>query len=129
MTTERPDLYAILGVAPDATQAEISHAYRSLLRQHHPDTRAPIDEPQDAVSDQALQHVLAAYAVLRDPTRRADYDREVRSLTRPVARRSQQPPNRHSTHRQPPIVAGPVRWHRAPDPPTHSETPRSERDP
>src|SRR4030095_13045867 len=41
MTTERPDLYAILGLAPSATQAEISHAYRSLLRQHHPDTRAP----------------------------------------------------------------------------------------
>lgn len=117
MTTERPDLYTILGVAPSATQAEISHAYRSLLRQHHPDTRTPIDEPQDAVSDQSLQQVLGAYAVLRDPTRRADYDREVLSHIHPVARRPQQPPNRYGTYRQPPIVAGPVHWHRAPDPP------------
>src|SRR4029453_16956315 len=116
MTTERPDLYAILGLAPSATQAEISHAYRSLLRQHHPDTRAPVDEPQDAVSDQALQQVLAAYAVLRDPTRRAEYDREVWSRT-PPARRPQQPPKRYGTPRRPPIAAGPVLWHRAPDPP------------
>ena len=117
MTIERPDLYAILGVAPSTTQAEISHAYRALLRRHHPDTRTPIDEPQDAVSNQALQHVLATYAVLRDPTRRADYDREVWSPTHPAARRPQQPTNRHVTHRQPPIIAGPVRWHCAPDPP------------
>jgi hypothetical protein len=55
--------------------------------------------------------------VLRDPTRRADYDREVRSHTHPVAQPPQQPPNRYGTHRQPPIVAGPVYWHRAPDPP------------
>ena len=41
MTTKRIDLYAILGVPPDATLAEIGHAYRSLLRRHHPDTRAP----------------------------------------------------------------------------------------
>jgi curved DNA-binding protein CbpA len=116
MSIERPDLYAILGVAPNATQAEISHAYRTLLRQHHPDTRTPLDERHHVVSDQALQHVLAAYAVLRDPTRRADYDREVWSHTHPVTRRPQQAPNRPGTHRQPPIVAGPVRWHRAPDP-------------
>jgi hypothetical protein len=38
MTTERPDLYAILGITPHATQAEISHAYRALLRRH---TRIP----------------------------------------------------------------------------------------
>jgi len=118
MTIERPDLYAILGVAPSASQAEISHAYRALLRQHHPDTRTPIDEPQDAVADQALQHVLAAYAVLQDPTSRADYDRELRSRTHPAARRPLQPTNRHGTHRQPPIIAGPVLWCRSPDLPS-----------
>lgn len=118
MTTEQPDLYAILGVASNATQTEISHAYRSLVRRHHPDTRAPADAPQDAVADQALQQVLAAYAVLRDPTRRADYDSYVWSHAHPVARRPRQPPDRTGTYRRPPIVAGPVHWHRAPDPPT-----------
>jgi curved DNA-binding protein CbpA len=109
MTTRLPDLYAILGVAPEATQAEIGHAYRALLRRHHPDTRDPADGPPDAQSDDALQQVLAAYTILRSPTRRAEYDRQVR-------RRSPSAPppaaNVYRPYRQPPIVAGPVRWHR-----------------
>jgi len=72
MTTERADLYATLGVRPSATQAEISHAYRALLRRYHPDTR-PDDESQNATSDAALQHVLAAYTVLSDPATRQRY--------------------------------------------------------
>jgi preprotein translocase subunit Sec63 len=73
MTTQPTDLYAILGLNRHATQAQISHAYRSLLRRYHPDTRTtPGDPSQDAVSDAALQQVLTAYAVLRDPGRRAD---------------------------------------------------------
>jgi curved DNA-binding protein CbpA len=117
MTTERANLYAILGVSPHATQAEISHAYRALLRQHHPDTRGPADEPQNALSDAALQQVLAAYTMLGDPARRADYDRELRSRSRPPPRRPQQAPHKHGGYHQPPIVAGPVRWHRGTDSP------------
>ena len=41
--------------------ATASHAYRTLLRQHHPDTRAPSNDPQDTADDQARQQVLAAY--------------------------------------------------------------------
>ena len=41
MTNKPPDPHAILGVLPTATHAEITHAYRTLLRQHHLDTRAP----------------------------------------------------------------------------------------
>jgi curved DNA-binding protein CbpA len=119
--TKRPDLYAILGVPPSATQAEISHAYRALLRRHHPDTRDPHDELQRAVSDAALQQVLAAYTVLHDPDRRAAYDQEneppAPPPARPARRRSQHAPNRHGEYGQQPIIAGPVRWHRARHPP------------
>jgi DnaJ-class molecular chaperone len=107
--TTRPDLYAVLGVPPSATQAEISHAYRALLRRHHPDTRAPDDG-----SDAALQQVLAAYAVLHDPARRADYDRQTRARAPDPRRGGHQPAKGHGGYDQPPIVAGPVRWHRAP---------------
>ena len=67
MTTERIDLYAILGLTRDATQAQISAAYRTLLRRYHPDTRTPADTCRDTMSDAALQQVLTAYAVLREP--------------------------------------------------------------
>ncbi len=110
MTISRPDLYTILGVPPSATQAQISRAYRALLRRHHPDTRTPGDESDGDLSDTALQQALAAYSVLHDPVRRADYDRQAMPA-RP------RPPQRLNTDRarsQPPIIAGPVRWHPAP---------------
>jgi len=119
MTTKRPDIYTILGVPPDASPAQISHAYRALLRRHHPDTRTtPDDQSQNAAADTTLQQVLAAYAVLHDPARRADYDREARPRRHPAPRAAQQPPNHERAYGQPPLVAGPVRWDRAPDPPS-----------
>ena len=115
MATPRPDLYAILEVHPNATQAEIGYAYRSLLRRHHPDTRALADAAQGALADATLQRVLAAYRVLGDPSRRADYDQHVRPPTRPASQ--PQPPRTttpgYHTDGQPPLVAGPVRWHHA----------------
>jgi hypothetical protein len=104
MTTERPDLYAILGATPTA-----------LLRRH-PDTRAPADQSHGALSDAALQQVLAAYAMLRDPA--AEPTTTGKSGSAHI-----QHPSDHSSadkygaHGQPPITAGPVRWHRTPDPP------------
>jgi curved DNA-binding protein CbpA len=105
MTTQFGDYYATLGISRDATQAEISHAYRALLRLHHPDTRAPADDCELIGSDAALQDVLAAYAVLRDPVRRAAYDRAWRGRPRPAKQRDM------NVSSQPPIIAGPVRWH------------------
>ncbi len=114
MTTEHTDFYAILGVEPSATQVEISCAYRTLLRRHHPDTRSTGDQPQSARSDAALQHVIAAYAVLHDPLRRAEYDRTATSRAHPTGHRRQQAPDHHGRYGRPPIVAGPVRWHPTP---------------
>ena len=109
MTIERPHLYAILGVPRGASQAEISHAYRTLLRRHHPDTRTPHDQSQAAASDTTLQQILAAYTVLHDPARRADYDRATTPQVDQSNRRPQQVSSRDAS--QPPIIAGPVTWH------------------
>ena len=73
MVRQNPDPYLVLGVSPTATQAEITHAYRTRLRAHHPDTR---HTPSPQAADEHLRQVLAAYALLRDPARRTDYDRE-----------------------------------------------------
>jgi len=121
MTHEPSDLYAVLGVLPTATQTEISHAYRALLRKHHPDTRTRMIDGLETDPDDALRQVIAAYAVLRDTTRRAEYDRASSRHTRAVPSPVQHASADHRPNRQPPIVVGPVRWHRNPGPPAAAQ--------
>jgi len=111
MTTEPTDLYAILGLTPDATQAQIGAAYRTLLRRYHPDTRTLAETSDDAISDAALQHVLTAYTVLHDPARRFTYDQQTTPRTAPS--RTPAPRIRLSQIHpfdNPPLRAGPVHW-------------------
>lgn len=125
--TGRPDLYAVLGVAPDATQEQIRRAYRSLVRRHHPDTRGAGGDAAGAGAaegDRALQLAIGAYAVLGDPQARADYDRSrsgsradgsargVRVEVRRRERREGADDGRAAGVTRPAIRVGPVRWHR-----------------
>ncbi|TCO42512.1 DnaJ-like protein [Kribbella antiqua] len=114
------DPYAILGVTVAASDDDLDHAFRGLVRQLHPDTRTPADSDADADADadQRLQQILTAYATLRDPIRRAAYDR---TRTRPAT--SSPPPRVHAARRtsttprvEPAIRVGPVRW----QPPTQT---------
>ena len=70
MTTQHPDYYALLGVEPDATMAQIKKAYRKLARQHHPDTN-----PGDPQAAARFREITEAYDTLTDPERREAYDR------------------------------------------------------
>jgi molecular chaperone DnaJ len=63
------DLYAVLGVANDADGKTISRAYRKLARELHPDTH-----PDDPDAADRFKEVTAAYDVIGDPTKRAEYD-------------------------------------------------------
>ncbi|WP_299442546.1 J domain-containing protein [uncultured Phycicoccus sp.] len=111
MTTDRSDPYAVLGLTAHATQEEVRRAYLALLRQHHPDVRRPGDPTDDAVSDATLQQAIAAYLVLGDPASRARFDRRTTASTaapRVRIRVTRPTPGRAD---QPPILAGPVRWH------------------
>lgn len=60
------DLYAVLGVAPDATPDEIKRAYRRRARESHPDAGGDEEE---------FKAVTHAHKVLSDPQSRARYDR------------------------------------------------------
>jgi molecular chaperone DnaJ len=68
------DYYLALGVAKDASAAEIKKAYRKLARELHPDKN-----PGDAKSEARFKEVSEAYDVLSDDTKRKEYD-EARSL-------------------------------------------------
>ncbi|HEY0350897.1 MAG TPA: DnaJ domain-containing protein, partial [Gemmatimonadales bacterium] len=63
------DFYVLLGVAREATEAEIKKAYRKLAMEFHPD-RNP--SPQ---AEGRFKEITEAYEVLRDPQKRAAYDR------------------------------------------------------
>ncbi|MDQ1054684.1 curved DNA-binding protein CbpA [Arthrobacter sp. SORGH_AS 212] len=74
MMARPPDYYAILNVPPDAGRLDIARAYRGLMRAHHPDV-GPADSVQGSPGDELLR-IMDAYGVLRDPARRAAYDRQ-----------------------------------------------------
>lgn len=130
MATDR-DPYRVLGLSPSASPAEITSAYRRLLREHHPDTRTP-HRLTDPAADEDLQRILSAYALLRDPDHRARHDRAAtdRTAAEPEAepRRPPRAPSQRAAPirsrvvgletpppRRPPasgLWVGPVRWHR-----------------
>lgn len=62
--------YDLLGVPVDASDDQIKRAYRRLARQLHPDSTGG-----DAEAEARFKQVVQAYEVLRDPQRRARYDR------------------------------------------------------
>lgn len=64
------DLYGLLGVDPRADDDQIKKAYRRLARELHPDANGG-----DPEAEARFKEVSLAYEVLRDPERRARYDR------------------------------------------------------
>lgn len=60
------DLYEVLGVSKDATDADIKKAYRHKARQLHPDQGG---------DEEAFKELTAAFEVLKNPAAKSNYDR------------------------------------------------------
>lgn len=70
MSATETDFYELLGVQRDADGAAIKSAYRKLAMQYHPDRN-----PGSGDSEARFKAVGAAYECLKDPQKRAAYDR------------------------------------------------------
>lgn len=66
---EYKDYYQIMGVARGASAEDIKRAHRKLARRYHPD----VSKEPDA--EARFKDLSEAYEVLRDPDKRAAYDR------------------------------------------------------
>lgn len=64
------DFYEVLGVGRNASPEEIKKAYRTVALKHHPDRN-----PGDPSAEEKFKEASAAYQVLSDAERRAQYDR------------------------------------------------------
>ena len=62
--------YETLGVTPQASEAELKKAFRTLAMQYHPDRNQG-----DKQAEERFKEINEAYAVLSDPDKRAHYDR------------------------------------------------------
>jgi DnaJ-class molecular chaperone len=63
------DPYELLGVARDASPADIKKAYRALAKKLHPDVN-----PGDEAVEQRFKEITAAYDLISDEERRRQYD-------------------------------------------------------
>ncbi len=101
------DYFAILGVSPEATEAEVRQAYRRLARRYHPDLNP--DEPE---GEARLKELNEAYEVLSDPTRRAAYEAQRRAVRIQVTGAPRRAPGPPRPPAGPPTHVDLTRWQR-----------------
>lgn len=70
-------LYDMLCIHPLATPAEVHKAYRRLARKMHPDAHPNVSNERRTQIEEAMAELNYAWAVLGDPTLRAQYNRDI----------------------------------------------------
>lgn len=88
------DYYKLLGIASNASAAEIKKAYRRLARLYHPDVNT-------LTRDEQIKRLNEAYEILSNTRRRAIYDKLLRQA-RLRAEEALAERQRQQEERQPP---------------------------
>lgn len=82
--------YEVLGVAIDASPAEVRAAYVALARTHHPDQHASATAAERDANEREMQRINTAWQVLGDADRRRRYDETLDVESSSVLRRSKE---------------------------------------
>ena len=110
------DFYAIFGVQPDATRAQIKARYRFLAQAYHPDKFA--SEAHKQYAEEAFKKINEAFQTLSNPKLRASYDRQRRNRMAappPTEPKSYRPPSPPQPKSQPKPRPDPPRATPPPD--------------
>src|SRR6185369_9785053 len=70
MPSSTRDFYEVLGIERGCSEDDLKRAYRKMALKYHPDRN-----PGDKEAEERFKEASAAYQVLCDPERRAQYDR------------------------------------------------------
>ena len=70
----KEDYYKVLGVSKDASDDEISKAYKKLALKYHPDRQHGKSDEEKKAAEDKFKECSEAYEVLSDKEKRANYD-------------------------------------------------------
>ncbi len=94
-------LYGVLGLAENASSADIKTAYRNLIKQVHPDTLAALSPYLRRIAEDRAKEMIEAYSVLSDREKRRQYDRALAEYRQTSA-------GPIPTEQSPPVAARPA---------------------
>ncbi len=73
-STAKPDYWALLGLIPDSSPEQLKRAFRKEARKWHPDLNS-----NNRKAEERFKLVNEAYAVLSDPIKRSNWEKELQT--------------------------------------------------